>query len=46
VGNVAHMGELRNTSKSLVGKYDEKRSFRKPKRIWEDNIEMDLGEIG
>jgi hypothetical protein len=30
----------------LVGKTEEKRLLRRYKRVWEDNIRMDLTEIG
>jgi hypothetical protein len=30
----------------LVGKPEGKRAFRRPGRRWEDNIRMDLGEMG
>jgi len=30
----------------LVGRAERKRSLRRPRRRWEDNIEMDLKEIG
>jgi hypothetical protein len=30
----------------LVGKPEEKRPLGKPRHRWEDNIRMDLGEIG
>jgi hypothetical protein len=36
------MGEMRNAYTDFVGKPDGKRPFRRPKRSWEDNIEMDL----
>jgi hypothetical protein len=39
------MGEMRNANKSLVEKPEEKRSLRRPRRRWEDNIKMDLREI-
>jgi len=29
-----------------VGKPEEKRPFRRPRRRWEDNIKMDLQEVG
>ena len=29
-----------------MGKPDGKGSFRRPKRRWEDNIKMDLQEVG
>jgi hypothetical protein len=44
--NVARMLELRNICKILVGKPEGKRPLGRPRRKWEDNIEMDLGEIG
>jgi hypothetical protein len=46
MGHVASMGEMRNTYNILVGKPDEKMPFGRPRRIWEDNIRMDLREIG
>jgi len=30
----------------LVGKPEEKRPFGRPRRRWEDNIKMDLQEVG
>ena len=30
----------------LVGKPEEKRPFGRPRRRWEDNIRMDLQEVG
>jgi hypothetical protein len=30
----------------LVGKPEERRPLGRPKRIWEDNIKMDLQEVG
>jgi hypothetical protein len=32
----------RNSYMALVGKFEEKRPVRKPRRGYEDNIEMDL----
>jgi hypothetical protein len=32
--------------KVLVGKPEGKRSFGRPRRRWEDNIKMDLQEVG
>jgi len=37
--HIAHMGEMRNAHKILVGK---KKLFGRPTRRWEDNIKMDL----
>jgi hypothetical protein len=40
------MGEMRNAYKMLVGKPEGKRPLRKLRQRWEDNIRMDLREIG
>jgi hypothetical protein len=40
------MGEMRNVYKILVRKPEGKRPFRRPMCRWEDNIRMDLKEIG
>jgi hypothetical protein len=40
------MGEKRNAYRILVGKPEGKRSLGRPRRRWEDNIKMDLREIG
>jgi hypothetical protein len=40
------MREKRNVYRILVGKPEEKRPLRRPRRRWEDNIKMDLKEIG
>jgi hypothetical protein len=37
---------MRNAYKILVGKTGEKRPLGRPRRRWEDNIRMDLREIG
>jgi hypothetical protein len=39
-------GEMRNSHKILVEKPEGKRSFRRPRHRWEDNIKMDLWEVG
>jgi hypothetical protein len=39
------MGEMRNAYKSLIGKPEGKRPFRRPKRRLEDNIGIDLREL-
>jgi hypothetical protein len=36
------MGKTRNTCTVLIGKPEEKRSFGRDKRRWEDNIKMDV----
>jgi hypothetical protein len=40
------MGEMRNAYKILVEKPEGKRSLGRPRRRWEDNIKIDLREIG
>jgi hypothetical protein len=40
------MGEKRNAYKILVGKPEGKRPIGRPRSRWEDNIKMDLREIG
>jgi hypothetical protein len=40
------MGKGRGVYRVLVGRPEEKRPLRRPKRRWEDNIKMDLREIG
>jgi hypothetical protein len=39
-------GEKMNVYRILVGKPGGKRPLGRPKRRWEDNIKMDLREIG
>jgi len=45
-GHVAHMGEGRGMHRVLVGKPEGKRPLGRPRRRWEDNIKMDLREMG
>ena len=45
-GHVAHMEQSRNTYRVLVGKPESKRPLGRPRRSWEDNIKMDLREVG
>jgi hypothetical protein len=45
-GHVARMGEGRGVYRVLVGMPEGKRQLGKPRRRWEDNIKMDLWEIG
>jgi hypothetical protein len=40
------MGEMRNSYKILVEKPEGKRLLGRPGRGWEDNIRMDIREIG
>jgi hypothetical protein len=39
------MGEGRKVYRVLVGKPEGKRQHERPRRRWEDGIEMDLREI-
>jgi hypothetical protein len=39
-------GEDRGVYRVLVGKHEGKRPLGKPRRRWEDNIKMDLQEVG
>jgi hypothetical protein len=45
-GHVTHMEAKRNKCRVLVGKPKRKRPLGIPRRGWEDNIKMDLTEIG
>ena len=40
------MEEGRGVHKVLGGKPEEKRPLGRPRRRWEDNIKMDLEEVG
>ena len=43
---MAHMGEARGVHRVLVGKPEGKRPLGRPRHRWEDNIKMDLREVG
>ena len=45
-GNVARMGEGRGVYRFLVGKPEGKRPLGRPRSRREDNIKMDLQEVG
>ena len=45
-GHVARIEEGRGVHKVFVWKPEEKRSLGRPRRRWEDNIKMDLQELG
>jgi len=45
-GHVAHMGQGRGVYRVLVGKPEGKRPLGRPRCRWEDNIKMDLQEVG
>jgi len=44
--HVARMGEGRGVHRVLVGKPEERRPLGRPRCRWEDNIKMDLQEVG
>ena len=46
VGDFASTGEKRGVYRVLVGEPEEKRPLGRPRRRWEDNIKMDLQEVG
>jgi hypothetical protein len=45
-GHVARMGEVRSVHRVLVGRPEGKRPLGRPRRRWEDNIKVDLREMG
>jgi hypothetical protein len=45
-GHVVCMGEVRGAHNILVGRPEGRRPLGRPRRRWEDNIKMDLTEIG
>jgi hypothetical protein len=40
------MGDRKGVYRILVGKSERQRPFGRPRRRWEDNIKMDLQEVG
>jgi hypothetical protein len=46
VGHVACIGERRGAYRVLVGRPKGKRPLGRPRHWWEDNIKLDLTEIG
>ena len=40
------MGEGRGVYRVLVGKHERKRPLGRPRRRWEDNIKLELQEVG
>jgi hypothetical protein len=46
VGHVAYMREQRCASRVLVEKPEGRRPLGRPRLRWEDNIRMDLREVG
>jgi hypothetical protein len=45
-GHVARMREVRGAYNILVGRPEGRRPLGRLRRRWEDNIKMNLGEIG
>ena len=45
-GHVARMGKGRGVYRVLVDRSEGKRPLGRPRRRWEDNIKMDLQEVG
>jgi len=45
-GHVARMGAGRGVYRVLVGKLEGKTPLGRPRRRWEDNVKMDLQEVG
>jgi hypothetical protein len=46
MGHVALMGEGRGAYRILVGRPEGRRPLGRPRRRWDDNIKMDLQELG
>jgi hypothetical protein len=42
---VARLGEEREVHRVLVGKPEGRRTLGRPRRVWEDDIKMDLQEV-
>ena len=45
-GHVSRMGDGRGVHRVLIGKPEGKRLLGRPRPRWEDNIKMDLREVG
>jgi hypothetical protein len=45
-GHVVHMGEKRGAYRILVGRPEGRQPLGRPRSRWEDNIKMDLQEVG
>ena len=43
---MVHMGEVRGVHRVLVGNPEGKKPLGRPRSSWEDNIKMDLQEVG
>ena len=45
-GHIEHMGQIKGVYRILVGRSEGKSTLGRPRRIWENNIKMDLQEVG
>jgi hypothetical protein len=45
-GHVARIGEGSGADRILMGRPEGRRQLGRPRRRWEDNIKMDLQEVG
>jgi hypothetical protein len=45
-GYVARIGERKGAYRVLVERPGRRRLFERPRRRWEDNIKMDLRDVG
>jgi hypothetical protein len=45
-GSCSAYGKRRGVYRVLVGKFEEKRPLGRTRRRWENNIKMDLWEVG
>ena len=45
-GRVARLKQFRNAYRVLVGKPESRRPLGRPRRRWDENIKMDLREVG
>ena len=45
-GACSAYGDRRGVFRVLVGKHERERPLRRTRRSWEDNIKMDLQEVG
>ena len=45
-GHVARIGDGRGAYRVLVGKPEGRRPLGRPRRRWEDNIQIDLQDVG
>ena len=45
-GHIEHMGEIRSVQRISVGRSEGKGTLGRPRRRWENDIKMDLQEVG